>query len=132
MDVQSSKELLPENSLPVNQLSKQALKKVEEKPDPRNLYWVQLLDWFLELPDLKLARPEFLDLWQSLKGNPPKVQQWWLDHNTAGPESSRETSLVLDPKREYSPEELASELLDSLESNLQAGLPSYGEQSLEN
>ena len=131
MDARQSKEQLPENGLPVNQLSKQALKKVEEKSDPQSLYWVQLLDWFLDLPDLKLARPEFLDLWQSLKGNPPKVQQWWLEHNPEGPESNQETSLVLDP-REYSPEELASLLLNNLESNLQAALPSYGEQSLEN
>ena len=131
MDALKSKEHLPENSLPLNQLSKQALQKVDQKPDPNLLYWVQLVDWFLDLPDLKLSRPEFLGLWQNLKGQPPKVQQWWLEHNPSGPEPEQETSQVLDPKKEYSPEDLASQFLDSLECNLASALPnSYPEQPL--
>jgi len=43
MSDRKGKEELPENEQPVSQLSKVAIKKLGESPDPGSLYWLQLV-----------------------------------------------------------------------------------------
>lgn len=75
-----SKEL-PENRTEVNQLAKEALAKVGEKPAPGKLYWLQLVRWALSSGNLVGFNHHLLLFLELLEGSAPKAVMGFLEGN---------------------------------------------------
>ena len=121
MPGQKSKEELKENEGLVNQLSKQALKKVGEAPDPGGLYWVQLANWCLDNGELHLSNPDFLPQWEQYKSLSPAQAMDFLERGL----DEEEPENLVEGKENLDPADLAALLLDHLDSRLSAEVPDY-------
>lgn len=121
MSDQKSKGLLKENEGLVNQLSKQALKKVGEAPDPTYLYWVQLANWCLEKGELHLSNPDFLPQWEQYQALSPAQAMDFLERGL----DEEEPENLVEGKENLDPADLAALLLDHLDSRLSAEVPDY-------
>ena len=71
-----TKELLPENEGPLNQLSKKALKSLKVKSEPEDLYVLQLMSWVLRERKGQFNQqnyPDLLDAVEYLERQEAKV-----------------------------------------------------------
>jgi hypothetical protein len=113
MSDRKGKEELPENEQPVNRLSKQAIKKLGETPDPGRLYFLQLVHLCLDKGVLRLLngmKAPFLDLLDTLDLMSPKRLQDFLGRaeDEEGPE------VVMSPDPNWNPAELAEVIIITL------------------
>lgn len=116
------KEYLPENERPVNQAAKKALRQVNLKPDPEDLYLLQLMEWGLEKKKVALRAPwevgqEQLEQFHQLRGRPPRQVARVFEENEAGEPS--ELVALAEKKGPLSAVNLAQEGWEQLDSWLQ-------------
>ena len=114
MPGRKGKEELLENEQPLSQLSKIAIQKLGESPDPGVVYWLQLIHVCLDKGVLRLRnggmKGPFLDLLDKLDRMRPKDLQDFLGRaeDEEGPE------VVMRPDPIWDPEELAGVLIYTL------------------
>lgn len=100
---------LPENEKDINRLSREALTRAGEKPDPAKLYWLQLVRWALSSGKLIGFNKHLLLFLELLEGSDPKGAMNFLEESRWGRrmgENSRE---------EWEPVDLARFLLIHLD-----------------
>jgi hypothetical protein len=120
-------ELRELNSLPLNQLAKEALKMLKESPDESDLYLLQLMRHCLSKGLVELDGPmsqrhiikEHLDAFYTWK--PALVMQVFLEHDDGDPIEIYQP----DPGEPVDPIELVTEAFEQLHSRLTAAHPSY-------
>jgi hypothetical protein len=128
---------MPDKS-PINQAAKQALIKLKVKPNPTDLYLIQLLEW-----DLQKGRPtpgsrgaEMRSMFQDVLAarQPQELMRVFLED----PENPEEPSALLDlcsQGKPVDPENLIAEAWEQLEAwmsvcNLWADSPAPGQAGL--
>ena len=114
-------EPLKENRDELNQLAKRYLKRVKQKPEPKQLYALQLAKWGLESGNLECQNEE---LQHNLNGlledwEPKKAQNFLLVNDSGDPEN------LLKQLDEKKPLNLALLVLNQLDSRLSAHLSGY-------
>jgi hypothetical protein len=84
-------EQLPQNSLPLNQQAKQALKMLKVSPDPDDLYLLELMRWCVAHKKVNLPEPhtaqstlrEFLDAFHTW--DPKNIMQVFQEDSDGYP-----------------------------------------------
>jgi len=102
------KELI-ENENEVNQLSKEALCKTGQKPNPGKLYWLQLVRWALTSGKLIGFNHHLLLFLELLEGSDPKTAGNFLEGN------ERVRRMGLSTPEKWDPVDLARLLLIHLD-----------------
>ena len=117
-------EQLPENKHELNQLAKKLLKKVNQDPEPRLLYHLQLAKWAFESGKVESLRDGLRENLEALlyQWSPEKAQKFLLEGN--GQEEDVLNGLEKEPL-EKDPLYLSVALLEHLDSRLSATLPGY-------
>jgi hypothetical protein len=100
---------LIENENEVNQLSKDALTKTGQKPNPVKLYWLQLVRWALASGKLIGFNHHLLLFLELLEGSEPKTAMNFLEGN------ERVRKMGLSSKEKWDPVDLARLLLIHLD-----------------
>jgi len=104
------------NQSPLNQLARKKLIQAKEQPSAETLHFLQLAVWGLD----RLQAPEELRgavEYLFLKGNPGKVMKLLREED-------------LDLKGSMSPEDLADEILEQLDSRLTEELDNYSSKAV--
>ena len=114
-------ELLSQNKDPLNQASKKALLRAKQKPDPGQLFSLQLAKWGLESGKLDLQVPELEDNLEGLLSQPPEDAHRFLLQGD-DPESED----FLDPLRDAGPNPLPLTLAQSVLESLHLQLMQAG------
>ncbi len=116
-------EYLPENNHELNQMCKAALRKAKQVPEETGLYWLQLVEWARESGELQLNNPDmavFLDL--LLRQKPKVVMDFLTKEN---PEDGEDDEVLVAEQKDWNPVDLASKILDHLDSRMSAELEDY-------
>ena len=100
---------LIENENEINQLSKDALAKIGQKPNPGKLYWLQLVRWALSSGKLVGFNHHLLLFLELLEGSVPNTAMNFLEGN------ERVRKMGLSSKEEWDPVDLARLLLIHLD-----------------
>jgi len=114
------KEYLPENESPVNQAAKKALRQLNLKPDPEDLYLFQLMDWSLEKKKVALRGPyrvslEHQEAYSGLRWHRDRKEVMRVfEENPAEPEEESELVKLAEKKGPLSAVALAQEGWEAL------------------
>lgn len=116
-------ELIPQNEELLNQLSKQALRKLKQVPDPTGLYCLQLVDWALEEKELQAHDPRLRQFLENLGGEPPKDVMKFL--STDGEKNPVELLENLENEKNPEPLELVWRVTSHVDDRLKNIFPAY-------
>ena len=107
-----------QNALPINQAAKRLLEQAGERPDPGGLYLVQLIQWGLEVQEVRSSlRDRIYEVAERLEAlKPEQAMKFLLEPADGDPD---ERAMFPADLEGLSPEDAAAEVIELLHS--QAG-----------